>query len=71
MAFEKYDPETKKGYTWVEGMCLKDLLKRKDNIIELADKKRQLEDNRTWQQKLIEDGQDDDPEDQACLICSL
>lgn len=71
MAFEKYDPETQKGYTWIEGMCLKDLLERKDNIIELADKKRQLKDNRTWQQKLIEDGYDDNPEDQACLICSL
>ena len=71
MEFEKYDPETKEGYTWIAGICLKDLLDRKDNIIELAEKKRQSDDNRTWQQKLIEDGQDDDPEDQACLICSL
>jgi len=52
-------------------MCLKDLLDKKGSIVELAEKKRQAEDNRTWQQKLVEDGQDDDPEDQACLICSL
>jgi len=71
MEFEKYDPDTKTGYTWIEGICLKDLLERKDNIIELAEKKRHAQDNRTWQQKLIEDAQDDDPEDQACLICSL
>ena len=57
MAFEKYDPKTKEGYTWIEGICLKDLLMRKDSIIELADKKRHAKDNRTWQQKLIEDGQ--------------
>ena len=71
MEFEKYDALTKEGYTWIEGICLKDLLERKENIIELAEKKRQSQDNRTWQQKLVEDGQDDEPEDQACLICSL
>lgn len=71
MGFEKYDPKTKEGYTWIEGIPLKDLLLRKDSIIKLADKKRYSKDSRTWQQKLIEDGQDDDPEDQACLICSL
>lgn len=71
MNFEKYNLDTHRGYTWIEGMSLEELLHKKDSIIELAKKKRQSKDHRTWQQKLIEDGQDDDPEEQACLICSL
>ncbi len=71
MKMEKFDPATGKGFTWVEGEDLASLLNRRDEIISEAEKRRGVKDNRTWQQKLIEDGQDDDFEDQTCLICSL
>jgi hypothetical protein len=66
--FEKYDSKTKKRYTWVEGQTLGELLKRKDKIIDIATKRRSKEDNRSWQDKMLEEG---DIDDQGCLICSL
>jgi len=69
MAFEKYDQKTGKRYTWIEGMTLKELIGKKDSILDLAEKRRLLKDNRTWIEKMIDEG--DDPEDQGCLICSL
>ena len=66
-AFEKYNPKTKKGFTWVEGTTLMELLKRKDKIVDMASKRKTKQDNRTWQEKII----DDNDEDQGCLICSL
>lgn len=68
MAFEKYDYETREGYTWIQGITLQDLVDRRDKIIEVATKRRGQEDNRTWQQKLLDKG---DHKDQGCLICSL
>jgi hypothetical protein len=62
-----------KGYTWIQGMTLEELLERKDEILENSKKRKEQlakkKDNRSWQDILIEDGRDD--EDQACLICSL
>jgi hypothetical protein len=57
------------GYTWIEGMTLIELLEKRDKIIEYAANRRKNIDNRTWQEKLIEQG--DDLNDQGCLICSL
>ena len=50
-------------------MTLEDLLEKRDSIIEHADNRRKNDDNKTWQEKLLEQG--DDPYDQGCLICSL
>ncbi len=54
-------------------MTLEELLEKKDEILANSKKcKAQIvskQDNRLWQDILIEDGQDD--ESQACLICSL
>lgn len=68
--FEKYNVKTGKRYTWVEGQTLDELLKRKDEIIDIATKRKlkEIEDNRTWQEKMLEEG---DIDDQGCLICSL
>lgn len=61
------------GYTWVNGKTL-------DEVIERAEERERTEgmigrfggkDGRRWQDQLRFDGGDDDPEDQACLICSL
>ena len=68
MEMEKKNSELKKGYTWIEGMSLKELLEKRDNVVDFAQKRRDAQDKRTWQEKLIDEG---DPEDQGCLICSL
>lgn len=65
---EKFDPDTREGFSWVEGTSLRELLKRREEIVNLAKKRREANDNRSWQEKLLDDG---DPEDQGCLICSL
>ena len=65
--FEKYNPQTKKGFTWVEGTTLIELLKKKNKIISTAKKKRAKQDNRTWQEKMLDENDDE----QGCLICSL
>lgn len=60
------------GYTWVQGMTL-------DEVVELAEKKEKEKgiiftnkttDREKWQ-TVLENMEEDDPEDQACLICSL
>jgi len=73
MEFEKYDPETGKRYTWIDGKSLNELLEHKERILELAKlrKEKEKKGSRTWQEKLIEDFDQDNPSDQVCLICSL
>ena len=59
----------KKGYTWNEAGTL-------DVIVNLAQKredegtKRKPKETRRWQD-IVKDKDDDDPEDQSCIICSL
>lgn len=56
-----------KGYTWVQGMTL-------DDVVEKAEEKENTRSDKTslskarWQQILLED---DDPQEQSCLICHL
>jgi hypothetical protein len=73
MEFEKYDSETGQGYSWIERLSLQQLLEQRDHIIEFAEqrKRREKRENRTWQEKMIEGKADEDPENQACIICSL
>lgn len=61
------------GYTWVQGMTL-------DQVVEKMEKKEKEQgvtyplkriDKKRWQDVLRYESEDDDPEDQACLICSL
>jgi len=68
MNMEKLDQQTGKKYSWIQGMTLSQLLERREEIIALAEKRRQSVDERSWQEKLI-DGKE--LEDQGCLICSL
>lgn len=60
---------TPNGYTWIEGMKLKELLEKRHSIIEYSENRKKRVDNKTWQEKLLEQG--DDLNDQGCLICSL
>ena len=61
----------KNRYTWIRGISLEELLERKEEILANSAKRKACskKDTRTWQEILIEDGQDD--ENQACTICSL
>lgn len=68
MEFEKVDSNGI-GYSWIDGMTLRELLEKRDSIIEYAEIRRKHLDNRTWQEKLLETGSDIN--DQGCLICSL
>ncbi|SMM99260.1 Phosphoadenylyl-sulfate reductase [thioredoxin] [uncultured Candidatus Thioglobus sp.] len=70
-AIEIEKQEGGKGYTWIDGMTLEELLERKDEILANSAKRKaqNKKDTRSWQDILIEDGQDD--ENQACTICSL
>lgn len=68
MEFEKIDPKGN-NYTWIEGMSLKELLGKRNSIMKYADEKRERKDTKTWQERLLEKG--DDLSDQGCLICSL
>ena len=60
-----------KGYTWIEGMTLVELLEQKDEIMKKSRAKKEAakKAGRSWQDILAEDGEDD--ENQSCLICSL
>ncbi len=73
IAVEMEKQEGGQGYTWIQGMTLEELVEQKDEILANSKKRKEQiakkKDNRSWQDILIEDGQDD--EDQACLICSL
>ena len=69
MTFEKVDANTGEGYTWIAGMTLSELLGKKDKILARASIRKSSKDSRTWQEKLLEDG--DKIEDQGCLICTL
>ncbi|MCY4641127.1 MAG: phosphoadenosine phosphosulfate reductase family protein [Gammaproteobacteria bacterium] len=61
------------GYTWVEGKTLDEVVTRAEErekeqwVIKKADGKTR----ERWQETICSKGEDDDPEDQACLICSL
>jgi hypothetical protein len=68
MEFEKVDSKGN-GYTWIEGMTLNSLLEKRDSIIDFSENRRKKEDNKTWQEKLLEQG--DDFDEQGCLICTL
>lgn len=65
----RLEKEAGNGYTWVQGKSL-------DEVIERAEERERqgvlhrCSEGVTWQEKL-ESREDDEPEDQACLICSL
>ena len=65
--YEKTNEKDGKGYTWVQGMTLSDIEANADEIVEKAITMRKPGDNRTWQEILAEEGEDDD----SCLACTL
>ena len=64
--YEKLD----EGYTWVQGMTLDEAVNRAERA-EAVTSKHLSKHRLRWQEMLVKNGEDDDPEDQACLICSL
>lgn len=57
------------GYTWIQGKTLEEVVAHAEERERLGKKTTKKEKIR-WQDALREQ-EDDDPEDQACLICSL
>lgn len=68
--YEQADPQTGNQYTWIQGTSLQALQDSPFGKLS-AERKRKSGGSRTWQEILIEDGVDEDPENQACAICSL
>lgn len=62
--------ESGEGYTWNNSGSLENIVKRAEGREANGDQFRRGESTR-WQDILRAEGQEDDPEDRACLICSL
>ena len=70
MAFEKVDEETGEGYTWSEGMSLAQLKKKIDEGKYVPPVQKE-KDTRSWQDRILDDYENDELDDQACWICAL
>jgi hypothetical protein len=64
--YEKNDPRTGRRFTWVQGMTLDEVVEQRDHIEAAAAAKSAKGSVSTWQNRLLEDA-----DDQACLICTL
>ena len=64
--YEKVDPESGKRFTWVKGRTLDEVLAQRRHIEQTATAK-SPERGTTWQDSLLAD----EPDDHACLICTL
>jgi len=58
------------GYTWNTQGSIDDLVAKAEKR-EKENKKLKIKTSERWQDTLRRNGEDDDPEDQACIICSL
>ena len=70
MEYERFDPETGSRFTWSPSGTLSEMADRADEIEEKAIRMRKPGDNRSWQEILL-DEDEDDPEERACAICSV
>jgi len=69
----KIEKESGQGYTWVQGRTLEQVVERAEEREKEAGSK-SMKNNQSiirWQDKIRYESDDDDPEDQACVICSL
>lgn len=57
------------GYTWIQGMSLEEVVARTEKVV-YKNQNPSPETSR-WQEILRYETQDDDQEEQACIICSL
>jgi 3'-phosphoadenosine 5'-phosphosulfate sulfotransferase (PAPS reductase)/FAD synthetase len=70
----KIEQESGQGYTWVQGRTLEQVIERaEEREKESGGKclKNKQPNVVRWQDKIRYENDDDDPEDQACVICSL
>jgi 3'-phosphoadenosine 5'-phosphosulfate sulfotransferase (PAPS reductase)/FAD synthetase len=69
----KIEKESGQGYTWVQGRTLEQVVERAEEREKEADGKylKNKQSNVRWQDKIRYESDDDDPEEQACVICSL
>jgi 3'-phosphoadenosine 5'-phosphosulfate sulfotransferase (PAPS reductase)/FAD synthetase len=70
--FEKVDSVNGERYTWVQGMTLSQLVERaRENAESKKDVLPKANASKDWKDILRMNMEDDDPEEQSCLICSL
>jgi len=69
---KKIEIESGRGYTWVQGRTLDEVVARAEEREQTQQKCGKIKQSVIrWQDKLRYDDDDDDPEDQACIICAL
>ena len=69
---KKIEIESGQGYTWVQGRTLDEVVARaEEREKEQTDCTNSKQSIIRWQDKIRYERDDDDPEDQACVICSL
>lgn len=68
--YEKNDLETGERFTWSQGETLDELIARAEDITAQAEKRSATVRSIPWQE-LLANIQEDDTEDESCLICSL
>ena len=69
----KIEKESGQGYTWVQGRTLEQVVERAEER-EKEGQGNGVKNKQSvirWQDKIRYENDDDDPEDQACVICSL
>ena len=71
MAYERFDPETGRRFTWTPTESLAELAARAGEIEEKAVRMKKPGDKRNWREILLAEEDEDDPEERACLVCSL
>lgn len=62
--YEKVDSKSGRRFTWVKDRTLEEVLDNREEVEKSAKRKRPAA---TWQSRVLED----DPDDDACLICTL
>ena len=69
----KIEKESGQGYTWVQGRTLEQVVERAEEREKESGGKsvKNKQSVVRWQDKIRYESDDDDPEDQACVICSL
>lgn len=70
MEFEKVHPETGKKYSWIEGRTLQEF-KAAIDLGEYSPVHEQFAKTMTWQERVVENYEDDELDDQSCWVCSL
>lgn len=71
LSFEKVDEISGKKYTWSEGFSLAELRDKIESGQYTPPVRKLVKDTRSWQQRVLDDYENDELDDQSCWLCSL